>query len=322
MAVEDHFCILIYKKGMQVMELRHLRYFVAVVEEQSFTKAAEKLFIAQPPLSRQIQNLEAELGISLFERGSRPLKTTHAGHFFYQHAVKILANAEEVKSMTKRIGLVERTVTMGFVGSLLYGLLSRIVYLYRQQQPHLKIELVEMTTLEQVKALKEGRIDVGFGRLRISDPALSRMLLREERLMLAVHSSHPLARQTQGVYLSDIVDENIFLYPSQHTPSFATQIQGLFSEYNLEPQNLRLVREIQLSLGFVAAGEGVCIVPESAQSIQLLHLNYVPILDETAISPIFMTMRNMDESEDIHSLIDCIYQVYDLEAIKYDRNPF
>lgn len=322
MTVEDHFCILIYIKGMEAMELRHLRYFVAVVEEQSFTKAAEKLFIAQPPLSRQIQNLEAELGIALFERGSRPLKTTQAGYFFYQHAVKILANAEEMKSMTKRIGLVERTVTMGFVGSLLYGLLSRIVYLYRQQQPHLKIELVEMTTLEQVKALKEGRIDVGFGRLRISDPALSRILLREEPLMLAVHSSHPLAKQNEGIYLSDIVDENIFLYPSTHTPSFATQIQGLFSEYNLEPQNLRLVREIQLSLGFVAAGEGVCIVPESAQSIQLSHLNYIPILDETAVSPVFMTMRNMDESEDIHSLIDCIYQVYDLEAIKYDRNPF
>src|SRR5699024_11576234 len=79
------------------MELRHLRYFVAVVEEQSFTKAAEKLFIAQPPLSRQIQNLEAELDIQLFERGSRPLKTTEAGQFFYQHAVKLLSNAEEIK---------------------------------------------------------------------------------------------------------------------------------------------------------------------------------------------------------------------------------
>lgn len=304
------------------MELRHLRYFVAVVEEQSFTKAAEKLFIAQPPLSRQIQNLEAELGIALFERGSRPLKTTQAGHFFYQHAVKILANAEEVKSMTKRIGLVERTVTMGFVGSLLYGLLSKIVYLYRQQQPHLKIELVEMTTLDQVKALKEGRIDVGFGRLRISDPALSRMLLREERLMLAAHASHPLVKQKTGLYLSDIVDENIFLYPSHTTPSFATQVQGLFSEYNLEPQHVRVVRDLQLSLGFVAAGEGICIVPESAKSIQLAHLNYIPILDETAVSPVFMTIRNMDDSDDILSLIDCIYQVYDLEAIKYDRNPF
>lgn len=302
------------------MELRHLRYFVAVVEEQSFTKAAEKLFIAQPPLSRQIQNLEAELGIALFERGSRPLKTTQAGYFFYQHAVKLLANAEEVKSMTKRIGMVERTVTMGFVGSLLYGLLSKIVYLYRQQQPHLKIELVEMTTLQQVKALKEGRIDVGFGRLRISDPALKRILLREERLMLAAHASHPLSQKVGGVYLSDVYEENLYLYPSNISPSFATQVQALFAEYNLEPKNLRLVREIQLALGFIAAGEGVGIVPESAKSIQLSHLRYIPILDETAVSPIFMTIRNLDESEDLLSLIDCIYQVYDLEAIKYDRH--
>ncbi|SSW84011.1 LysR family transcriptional regulator [Klebsiella pneumoniae] len=144
------------------MELRHLRYFVAVVEEQSFTKAAEKLFIAQPPLSRQIQNLESELGIQLFERGSRPLQTTPAGHFFYQHALKLLSNAEEIKSMTKRIGLIERSVTIGFVGSLLYGLLPRIIYLFRQQQPHLNIQLMELSTTEQLQALKEGRIDVGF----------------------------------------------------------------------------------------------------------------------------------------------------------------
>lgn len=163
------------------MELRHLRYFVAVVEEQSFTKAAEKLFIAQPPLSRQIQNLEAELGIQLFERGSRPLLTTEAGLFFYQHAVKLLSNAEEIKAMTRRVGMVEKTVTMGFVGSLLYGLLPKIVYLFRQQQSHLKVELIEMSTTEQIKALKEGRIDVGFGRLRISDPAVRRVLLRKSR---------------------------------------------------------------------------------------------------------------------------------------------
>nr|3M1E_A Chain A, HTH-type transcriptional regulator benM [Acinetobacter baylyi ADP1]4IHS_A Chain A, HTH-type transcriptional regulator BenM [Acinetobacter baylyi ADP1]4IHS_B Chain B, HTH-type transcriptional regulator BenM [Acinetobacter baylyi ADP1]4IHS_C Chain C, HTH-type transcriptional regulator BenM [Acinetobacter baylyi ADP1]4IHS_D Chain D, HTH-type transcriptional regulator BenM [Acinetobacter baylyi ADP1]4IHT_A Chain A, HTH-type transcriptional regulator BenM [Acinetobacter baylyi ADP1]4IH len=85
------------------MELRHLRYFVAVVEEQSFTKAADKLCIAQPPLSRQIQNLEEELGIQLLERGSRPVKTTPEGHFFYQYAIKLLSNVDQMVSMTKRI---------------------------------------------------------------------------------------------------------------------------------------------------------------------------------------------------------------------------
>lgn len=306
----------------RAMELRHLKYFVTVAEEQSFTKAAEKLFIAQPPLSRQIQNLENELGVLLFERGSRPLQLTEAGQFLYQHAVKLIANAEEVKSMTKRVGMVERTVRIGFVGSLLYGLLSRIVYLYRQKYPQLKIELIEMTTTHQIPALKEGRIDVGFGRLRVSDPAIRRVLLRKERLMLAVHASHFLAQQKQGVYLADLIDEMIFLYPAQPKPNFSSQILNLFSEYSLELKNFREVREIQLALGLVAAGEGICIVPESAKTIQLTHLHYIPVLDENAVSPVFMATRCMDESDDIKALFDCIYQVYDLEAIHYDRTAF
>ncbi|ALH96075.1 LysR family transcriptional regulator [Acinetobacter equi] len=304
------------------MELRHLRYYVAVVEEQSFTKAAERLFIAQPPLSRQIQNLEAELNVQLFERGSRPLKTTEAGQFFYQHALKLLSNAEEIKSMTKRVGMADRTITIGFVGSLLFGLLSNIVYLFKQQQPNLKIEMIEMATAEQIEALKEGKIDVGFGRLRISDPAIKRVLLREERLMVAVHSSHPLVLKKEGVYLSELVDHTIFLYPNNNKPNFSTQVRAMFSEHGLEPQNLREVRELALACGFVAAGEGICIVPESAQSIQLTHLHFIPLLDQSAISPVFMTIRNLDESDDILSLFDCIYQVYDLEDIKYDRSIF
>lgn len=304
------------------MELRHLRYFVAVVQEQSFTKAAEKLFIAQPPLSRQIQNLEQELGVQLFERGSRPLKTTEAGFFFYQHALKLLANAEEIKSMTKRVGMVDRTITIGFVGSLLFGLLSRIVYLFKQQQPHLRIEMMEMTTTDQIIALKEGRIDVGFGRLRISDPAIKRILLREEPLIAAVHSSNPLAQRKEGIFLADLVEEQLFLYPNQNKPNFSTQVNGIFFEYGLEPKKLREVRELQLALGFVAAGEGVCIAPESATSIHLAHLNYIPILDDKAISPVFMAVRNLDESPDLQSLYDCIYQVYDLESIQYDRQVF
>ncbi|WP_216935458.1 MULTISPECIES: LysR family transcriptional regulator [unclassified Acinetobacter] len=304
------------------MELRHLRYFVAVVEEQSFTKAAEKLFIAQPPLSRQIQNLEQELDIQLFERGSRPLKTTEAGQFFYQHAVKLLSNAEEIKSMTKRIGITDRTITIGFVGSLLFGLLSRILFLFKQQHPYLKIEMMEMNTHEQIQALKEGRIDVGFGRLRISDPAVKRVLLREERLMVAAHSSHIMAQRVEGLNLSELIDQQLFLYPNSGKANFATQVRGIFSEYGLEPKNIRIVRELQLALGFVAAGEGICIVPESAQNIKLAHLNFIPLLDEFAVSPVFMAIRNMDESEYIRYLFDAVYQVYDLEAIKYDRSVF
>lgn len=304
------------------MELRHLRYFVAVVEEQSFTKAAEKLFIAQPPLSRQIQNLETELGALLFERGSRPLKPTAVGHFFYQQAVKLLSSADQMKSITMREGIIKKTITIGFGGSLLYGLLPRVVYLFRQQQPYLKIKLIQMNAMEQIDALKEGRIDASFGRVRISDPAIKRILLREEPLMVAVHSSHLLAAKKQGIKLEEIVEEHVLLYPNQPKPSFSTQMKGLFSEYGLEPKNLTVVEDIQLALGLVAAGEGLCIVPESAKTMQFKHLNYIPILDDDAVSPVFLIIRNADNSDYIRSLLDSVYQVYDLEAIKYDRRIF
>ena len=163
---------------------------------------------------------------------------------------------------------------------------------------------------------------MGFGRLRVSDPAIRRVLLRKERLMVAVHASHFLAQQKQGVHLADLVNETIFLYPAQPKPNFSSQIVNLFSEYSLELKNFREVREIQLALGLVAAGEGICIVPESAKTLQLTHLHYIPILDENAVSPVFMATRCMDESDDIKALFDCIYQVYDLEAIHYDRAAF
>ena len=229
------------------MELRHLKYFVTVAEEKSFTKAAQKLFIAQPPLSRQIQNLEQELGVALFEKGQRPVKMTVTGEFFYRQAVKLLATADGIKALTQRASTICQSLTIGFVGSLLYGLLPRILYLYRQQHPQHKINLIEMTTEQQILALKSGEIDVGFGRMRISDPAIQRILLRQERLMLAVHIGHPLAQQ-QGVHLSELVDEAIFLYPQQPQPSFAHYIRNLFSEYGLEPQHLREVCELHLAL--------------------------------------------------------------------------
>ncbi|MHA3104694.1 LysR family transcriptional regulator [Acinetobacter sp. ANC 3791] len=301
------------------MELRHLRYFVAVVEEQSFTKAAERLFIAQPPLSRQIQNLEQELGIQLFERGSRPLKTTPAGQFFYQHAIKLLSNAEQMVSMTQRINAVQTTIRIGFVSSLLFGLLPRIIYLYRQKHPELKIELIEMGTQTQIEALKDGRIDVGFGRLKISDPAIKRVLLRNEKLTVAVHASHPLNQhKDKGVHLADLVDENILLYPSTAKPNFSTHVLSIFSEHGLEPQKLTEAREIQLALGLVAAGEGVCIVPESTNSIQLAQLNYLPLIDPNALSPIFLAIRNMEDSNYIYTLFETIRRIYDYEGFFYD----
>ena len=148
-----------------MIELRHLRYFVAVAEERNFTRAAERLHIAQPPLSRQIQQLEEILGVALIEKGSRPLRLTEAGQFFLAHAKPLLDQVRDLKAMTCRVGKLERTISAGFVASTLYGLLPDIIRRYRERYPEVEVTLHEMTTVEQMQALKEGRIDVGFGRL-------------------------------------------------------------------------------------------------------------------------------------------------------------
>ena len=292
------------------MEIRHLRYFVAVVEERSFTKASARLFIAQPPLSRQIQNLEEELGLQLLERGSRPVKTTEAGQFFYQYAKRVLTNIDQMVAMTKQVGVVDKVIKIGFVGSLLFGLLPKIIHNFRQSQPSLKIELVELTTLEQIEALKQGKIDVGFGRLKVSDPAIKRILLRNEDLSVGLHISHPLAQMQNGVYLADIVNERLLLYPNTDKQDFSDHILSIFAEHGLIPNHIQKVREVQLALGLSAAGEGICIVPRSSETIQIADLCYIPLLDPDAKSPIFMSYRNLEDSDYIAVLLQTIETVY------------
>ena len=298
------------------MELRHLRYFVTVVEEQSITKAAEKLCIAQPPLSRQIQKLEEELGILLFERGSRPVKTTEAGQFFYQHAVQILTHTAQATSMAKRISSVNKVVRIGYVSSLLYALLPQVIYLFRQKNPDTEVELIECGTKDQIEALKLGKIDIGFGRLRISDPAVKRILMRREKLLVAVHKNHFLAQQIErGVYLSEISNELIFSYPATQKPNFSTLIQSIFTELALVPKNMQEVREIHMALGLVSSGEGICLIPQSASEIGMRNLVYIPILDLEAYSPISMSIRNMDQSSYIPNILDCVKEVFEAENI-------
>lgn len=298
------------------MELRHLRYFVTVVEEQSITKAAEKLCIAQPPLSRQIQKLEEELGILLFERGSRPVRTTDAGQFFYQHAVQILTHTAQATSMAKRISSINMIIRIGYVSSLLYALLPQIIYLFRQNNPDIQVELLEYGTKDQIEALKLGKIDLGFGRLRISDPAIKRILLRKEKLKLAIHKNHYLTEYVhKGIYLSQIIDESIFSYPSTQKPNFSTLIQSIFTELGLVPKNMIEVREIHMALGLVSSGEGVCIIPESASDIGMKNLVYIPILDMEAYSPISLAVRNMDQSPYLSKVLECVKQVFEEEGI-------
>ena len=301
------------------MELRHLRYFVAVAEERNFTRAAQRLHIAQPPLSRQIQQLEEVLGVQLFERNSRPLKLTETGKFFYAHATQLLAKTSELESMTRRVGNIERTMSVGFVASTLYGLLPKIIRRFRDENPTVELSLHEMSTTEQIRALKEGSIDIGFGRIRLEDSNIRRVVLREEKMIVAFPLGHPLALAKPVSALRDLINETLIIYPKTPRPSYADQVLAAFKDRGLTPSKIYEVREIQIALGLVAAGEGISIVPSSVYGLKRDDVTYKELDDPTLTSPIIMSMRAMDESRDIKEMLSLIYRLYEEAQIPYIR---
>jgi DNA-binding transcriptional LysR family regulator len=299
------------------MELRHLRYFVAVAEERNFTRAAERLHIAQPPLSRQMQQLEEDLGVVLIEKGVRPLRLTEAGQFFLAHAKPLLDQVRDLRTMTQRVGKLERTLSAGFVASTLYGLLPDIIRRYRERHPEVEVTLHEMTTVEQLKALKEGRIDVGFGRIKSEDPRIRRILLRNEPIVVALFPGHRLVEREGTLRLTDLIHEPLLVYPKAPRPSFADQVLAAFSEANLTHEHVTEVRELQIAMGLVAAGQGIAIVPESVQGMHHRHVVYRKLEDKHAVSPIFFSVRHMDRSPELENMLAAVYSIYDDTGIPY-----
>ena len=294
------------------MDLRQLRYFVTLANERNFSRAADRLHIAQPPLSRQIQQLEGEVGAELIDRSSRPLKLTEPGRLFYEQAVQVLSRVEEMRTMMKRALKIEkRQFVIGFVGSVLYGHLPELIREFRRAAPEVELHLVELVSLEQIGALKEGRIDVGFGRVRFDDDEVRRIILREEPLIAALPIDHPLEKQSGPVSLEQLAEERLILYPRAPRPGYADQVIALFHDRGLEPRIAHEARELQIAVGLVAAEEGVCIVPVSVQKSRIEGVGYKR-LAEPATSPIIMSYRLADKMPELGLMANVIARMYEI----------
>lgn len=292
------------------MDLRQLRYFVAVARERNFTRAAESLHIAQPPLSRQIQLLEEELGVVLIIRKSRPIRLTDAGRLFYEQALQVLGRVDQMKDATRRVGLNRNPVlSIGFVASTLYGGLPSLIRKLRQSAPELDIQLLEMLSIQQIPALKEGRIDVGFGRLRHSDPNVVGTVLREERLVVALPRGTLLAQDDTPLPPAAVAGHKLIVYPKEPRPSYADQVLSMLRDEDIRPAEVFEVREIQTALGLVAADSGICIIPSSARQMRS-DVQYRMIEHPRAVSPVVMNHRVGEGShylDLIRTLIDDMY---------------
>jgi DNA-binding transcriptional LysR family regulator len=298
------------------MELRHLRYFTTVAAEGSFSRASEKLNIAQPPLSRQVQQLEEELGVRLLDRG-RPLTLTEPGRYLFEQSRQILQRVEETKAMTRRIakGMVLQ-FNIGFVASTLYDALPELIRRFRITVPGVEVHLLEMTTLEQVAALKDGRIDVGFGRIKLDDDRIIRKVIREEKLCLATPADHHLAGREGPIRLRDTVGEPLIIYPKTPRPSYADQVIGFYRDVGVEPTIATEARELQTALGFVASGGGVCIVPASVKRLGRDDVRYIDLDEPKLVTPIIMSYRKNDSSRLLTQLITLVreFNQWNVEA--------
>jgi DNA-binding transcriptional LysR family regulator len=260
------------------VELRHVRYFVAVAEEHSFTRAAQRLSIAQSPLSQQIRKLERELGVDLFLRTTRSVQLTHAGTIFYERARYLLASSEAAAEATRKAAVGELgQLSLGFTGSATYELLPALVRAFHARNPDVSLELhSEMLTPAQVEALEQHRIDVGVLRPPVNARGVVIEVLREEPLVVLLPVRHPLAG-SRSVSLAALRDETFVGYPSKPLSTLHSVMLTACRQAGFTPRIGQEVAETATLVALVAAGLGVGLVPASVQQLRIRGAVYVPM---------------------------------------------
>ncbi len=205
--------------------------------------------------------------------------------------------------MTRRLGKQKvARLGVGFVASTLYDALPEVIRRFRITAPDVEISLAEMTTAEQIAALKEGRIDVGFGRLHFDDVGIARKVIRKEPLITALPRRHPLLKKREAVKLRELIGETVILDYRTPRPSYADLVLGYFHERGLTPAAVFEVRDLQTALGLVASGAGVAVVPASARRLGRDDVAFVD-LDETGmIAPVVMCNRVGEKSAELAQL--------------------
>jgi DNA-binding transcriptional LysR family regulator len=264
------------------MELRRIRYFVAVAEESHFGRAAERLRMAQPPLSQQIKALEAEMGVVLFRRTTRKVELTPAGERFLRRARGILAAVDDAVTEAGQVadGLLGR-IAIGFTGSATYDLLPSLVRVLRAELPGIEVDIRgEMLTPDQVTALADGSLDLGLLRPPVRSSAVDVHVLRREPLIAVLPEHHALAGGPR-VQLSDLKDDPFITYPSHHRSVVYEAVIDACQQAGFVPGNVHEVAETSTLVSFVAAGLGVALVPASVQHLRITGATYLPLAGAT-----------------------------------------
>jgi DNA-binding transcriptional LysR family regulator len=291
------------------MELRHLRYFVGVAEELHFARAAARLGISQPPLSQQIGQLEAELGVRLFDRTSRSVQLTSAGLAFLPAARATLEQAERAITIAHRAARGQLgELNLGFNASAPFvPMIARSIFAFRQAFPDVKLNLTEVAGSAQLTALRDHALDACFVRSKcrpeMGDGVAVTPILRE-RLFVALRPDHPLA--AKDLTLRDLAGEPMIVYAREHGATFTDELLGMLRDVGVEPRIEHRVREVSTLLGMAAAGVGVAVVAESLCALQSARLVYRPLGDPESITSIWLTHLSEGASLPCRHFLDIV----------------
>jgi DNA-binding transcriptional LysR family regulator len=255
------------------MELRHLKYFVAVAEELHFGRAAERLFIAQSALSQQIQSLEAELEVPLFERTKRWVRLTSAGQALLEDARDILLSVEQAVRRSRRVARGEvGQLRIGFTILALHSVLPELLKTFRDRYPDVTLTLSEISTRHQIEALRANQIDLGFLHPPIDEPSLAVHPLKEETMVVALPETHALVRR-KLLTAKLLSSSPLIIHPRHEGPVLYDCILRLYQRSSCQPNIVQEATTSPTRIGLVAAGIGVTFVPAS-----LCHLNYAGVV--------------------------------------------
>ncbi|APR76093.1 LysR family transcriptional regulator YnfL [Minicystis rosea] len=289
------------------MELRHLRYFLAVAEERHFGRAARRLRIAQPPLSRQIQALEAELGFALFDRSRRRVELTPAGAALVAHARRVLETLALGLHEARRaaLGQIGR-IAVGYPSSVAFSGLPELLRAFRARSPTVEVVLREMSPQDQLDGLREGRLDVGFIRGPLQERELASRLVRHEPLVVALPEGHPLVVHAR-IDLAMLAREPFVTFPRARGPAFFDFIMRLCDDAGFTPRIVQEAPQLDM-VSLVAAGFGVAILPGSVRGARRPGAVFRPL---AGVPPaeLFVAWRPDDTSPVLRDFLDTVAEV-------------
>ncbi|MBD7957739.1 LysR family transcriptional regulator [Microbacterium sp. Sa4CUA7] len=294
------------------MDIRQLRYFVAVADELHFGRAAERLHMSQPPLSVQIGHLEREIGVKLLERSTRQVTLTAAGRHLQQRARVLLADLESVRTeMRDYADGLSGELAAGFVSSANYTVLPDVVRLFRSRRASVELNLAPLTSGEQISRVLQGDLDVGIVRDEVpaetAGGSLVAEVVFEERLVACLPVSHPLARVAE-ITPAQLIGIPLIAYPRSLMPGYVDRVATIFADLDDAPRIVEVVVHQETALAFVAAGAGASVLPESVRQLVPPSIAVVPLAGSPTTRLLAIRPRRPRNAAVTATFITCLHE--------------